>query len=79
VCRLKRELYGLKQAPHAFYTKIDSYLTNLGFIKSEADTNLYHILVEDQLLIIYTSSPEVASSFLELVARGVSMGLKISM
>jgi hypothetical protein len=52
VCRLKRALYGLKQAPHAWYTRIDSYFTGLGFTKSEADANLYHIVVEGKLLII---------------------------
>ena len=41
VCRLKRALYGLKQAPHAWYTRIYSYFTGLGFSKSEADPNLY--------------------------------------
>jgi len=45
-------LYGLKQAPSAWYSKIDSYLTNLGFTKSETDANLYHIVVEGKLLII---------------------------
>ena len=52
VCRLKRALYGLKQAPHAWYTRIDSYFTGLGFTKSEADENLYQIVVEGKLLII---------------------------
>ena len=52
VCRLKRALYGLKQAPRAWYTWIDSYLTGLGFSKSEADPNLYQIVVEGKLLII---------------------------
>jgi len=52
VCLLKRALYGLKQAPFAWYTRIDSYFTGLGFTKSEADVNLYHIVVEDKLLII---------------------------
>ena len=46
VCRLKRVLYGLKQAPRAWYTWIDNYFTGLGFTKSEADANLYQILVE---------------------------------
>ena len=46
VCRLKRALYGLKQAPRAWYTRIDNYFTGLGFTKSEADVNLYHIMVE---------------------------------
>jgi len=52
VCRLKRALYGLKQAPRAWYTWIDSYFTGLGFSKSEADPNLYKIVMEGKLLII---------------------------
>ena len=52
VCQLKRVLYGLKQAPHAWYTRIDSYFTKLGFTKSEVDVNLYHIMVEGKPLII---------------------------
>ena len=52
MCRLKRALYGLKQAPHAWYTRIDSYFTGLGFTKSEAVANLYQILVEGKILII---------------------------
>eukprot|EP00253_Pinus_taeda_P010084 PITA_10084 len=39
VCRLKKALYGLKQEPRAWYTRIDSYFTGLGFSKSEADPN----------------------------------------
>ena len=52
MCRLKRALYGLKQAPHAWYTKINSYFTGLGFTKSEEDVNLYHIVVDGKILII---------------------------
>ena len=52
VCRLKRALYGLKQAPCAWYTRIDIYFTGLGFTKSEADANLYQIVVEGKILII---------------------------
>eukprot|EP00253_Pinus_taeda_P030293 PITA_30293 len=48
VCRLKRALYGLKQAPRAWYLRIDNYFTGLGFSKSEADPNLYQIVVEDR-------------------------------
>ena len=53
VCRLKRALYGLKQAPRAWYIQIDNYLTGLGFTKSEEDANLYQIVVEGKLLIIF--------------------------
>lgn len=52
VCQIKRLLYGLKQRRHASYTRIDSYITRLGLMKSEADANLYHIVVEEKLLII---------------------------
>eukprot|EP00253_Pinus_taeda_P019383 PITA_19383 len=52
VCRLKRALYELKQAPRAWYTRIDNYFTGLGFTKSEADANLYHIMVKGKSLII---------------------------
>ena len=52
MCRLKRALYRLKQAPRAWYTRINSYFTGLGFSKSEADPNLYQIVVEGKLLII---------------------------
>ena len=52
VCRLKRALYGLKKASLAWYTRIDSYFIRFGFTKSEANVNLYHIVVEGKLLII---------------------------
>jgi len=52
MCVDSSELYSLKQAPHAWYAKIDIYLTILGFAKSEADANFYDILAEGKLLII---------------------------
>eukprot|EP00253_Pinus_taeda_P018182 PITA_18182 len=41
-----------KQAPRAWYTRIDNYITRLGFTKSEVDANLYHITVKGKPLII---------------------------
>jgi hypothetical protein len=53
VCRLKKALYGLKQAPRAWYSRIDAYLQQLGFEKSEADPNLYFLVVgEDPLILL---------------------------
>jgi hypothetical protein len=53
VCRLKKALYGMKQAPRAWYSRIDAYLQQLGFEKSEADPNLYYIVVgEDPLILL---------------------------
>ena len=52
VCRLKRALYGLKQAPRAWYEWIDTYLQKMGFVKSEADANLYYLMVGGEILIL---------------------------
>jgi hypothetical protein len=53
VCRLKKALYELKQSPRAWYSRIDAYLKQLGFEKSEADPNLYFIMVgEDPLILL---------------------------
>jgi hypothetical protein len=51
VCRLKKALYGLKQAPRAWYGRIDSSLTRLGFTKSKADSNLYFKVMNDEAVI----------------------------
>jgi hypothetical protein len=45
-------LYGLKQAPRAWYARIDSYLTRLGFSKSYADPNLYYKVLNDTPVIL---------------------------
>lgn len=42
----------IETSTYTWYTKIDSYFTGLGFIKSELDVNLHHIVVEGKLLII---------------------------
>ena len=41
VCKLKKALYGLKQEPRAWYSRIDSYLLENGFEKSEGEPTLY--------------------------------------
>ena len=40
VCKLKKALYGLKQDPRAWYERMDSFVSSLGFTKSKADPNL---------------------------------------
>ena len=52
VCRLKKALYGLKKAPRAWYGRIDGYLQKMGFVKSDADPNLYYLTVENEPLIL---------------------------
>lgn len=41
VCRLQKTLYGLKQSPRAWYSRIDTYLKELGFGSLNADSNVY--------------------------------------
>ena len=41
VYKLKKALYGLKQAPRDWYSRIDSYLINNGFSRSNNETTLY--------------------------------------
>ena len=41
VYMMKKELYGLKQALRAWYSRIDSYLTQNGFHRSESEPTLY--------------------------------------
>jgi len=45
-------LYGLKHAPKAWYSRIYRYLLSMDFTKSEADPNLYFILVGTDPLIL---------------------------
>eukprot|EP00253_Pinus_taeda_P002772 PITA_02772 len=60
---------------------IDSYITGLGFTKSEADVNLYQIVVEGNLLIIVLyvddlilrGDEKVIKSFKENLAREFNM------
>ena len=57
VCRLKKALYGLKQAPRAWYGRIDSFLTSIGFTKSKDYPNLYMKIMDDEpvILLLYVN------------------------
>ena len=50
VCRLQRAIYGLKQAPWDWYSRINNYLREMGFRRSEADHNLYFLSGEVPLI-----------------------------
>jgi hypothetical protein len=48
-------MYVLKQSHRAWYGKIDSFLTSLGFTKSKVDSNLYLKVMNDEpvMLLLY--------------------------
>jgi hypothetical protein len=52
VCKMKKALYGLKQAPKAWYGRIDSFLTSLGFTKSKVYSNLYFKVMKNEHVIL---------------------------
>ena len=52
VCRLNETLYDLKQAPRGWHSRIDTYLQEMGFTKSDADPNLYFIVIGEEPLIL---------------------------
>ena len=68
VCRLKTALYGLKQAPQAWHSRINSYLLLVGFQKSEADPNLYYIVVGGVPLILLLYVDDL------FITRGENLG-----
>ena len=41
VCKLHKSIYGLKQSPRAWYAKLSTVLTELGFTRSNADHSLF--------------------------------------
>ena len=53
VVRLRNALYGLKQGPHLWCRYINAFLLSLGFIQSEADSNMYIRNLGKMLLLLY--------------------------
>jgi hypothetical protein len=47
VCKLHKSLYGLKQSPRAWNQKLDAFLKNIEFTRSDADFSVYVTQVED--------------------------------
>lgn len=49
---LRKALYGLKQAPRAWYSRINEYLSSLGYLRSPNEHTLYVRNVEGELIIV---------------------------
>ena len=49
---MKKALYGLKQAPWAWYSRIDSYLINNGFKRSNNEPTLYVKIGQGKILMV---------------------------
>ncbi|KAK5846698.1 hypothetical protein PVK06_002995 [Gossypium arboreum] len=72
VYKLKKALYGLKQAPRAWYDKVDTYLSMLGFEKSVSESTLYVKKSEGETLLIvslYVDDLLVTGSKDELISE----------
>ena len=52
VCKLKKSLYGLKQSPKKWYKKLDSFMVNQGYTRSEYDHCLYFKRLNDIFIIL---------------------------
>jgi hypothetical protein len=52
VCRLRIALYGLKKEPWAWYSRIDNYLREMGFQRSEVDPHMYVLARKEPLILV---------------------------
>jgi hypothetical protein len=73
VCKLNKAIYGLKQAPRAWYTRLSTFLLELGFHGSLVDTSLFvylhgsiqiYMLVYVDDIIITGTHPNVISDII---------------
>ncbi|KAG9441433.1 hypothetical protein H6P81_017287 [Aristolochia fimbriata] len=70
VCWLHKSLYGLKQCPIAWYQRLTSYLIDLGFVLSKADSSLlvrytstatiFILIYVDDIIITCSSAKDIA-------------------
>ena len=52
MCKLKKALYDLKQSLRTWYSRIDSFLSSLGFTKIKADSILYYKVEDDYPMML---------------------------
>nr|XP_028955049.1 uncharacterized protein LOC114823790 [Malus domestica] len=71
VCKLRKAIYGLKQAPRAWFQRLNTFLMQVGFVQSRADSSMftYHhgstilvfLLYVDDIVLTGNSSPFIQS------------------
>jgi hypothetical protein len=52
VYKLKKSLYGLKQSPRMWYQKFDTYILELGFVRSRDDHCVYSKKVGNHFIYV---------------------------
>jgi hypothetical protein len=52
VYSLKKEPYGIKQAPRAWYSRIDKYLHDHGFVNCSSESAVYKKVIESDFIIL---------------------------
>jgi hypothetical protein len=71
VCRLHKAIYGLKQAPRAWFTRLSTFLLDIGFKASLVDNSLFilisgavqiYMLVYVDDIILTGTNPSVLES-----------------
>jgi hypothetical protein len=74
VCRLNKSLYGLKQAPRAWYSRLATYLTSLGFIEAKSSTSLFILRRGPDMvyLLLYVDDIILTTSSSELLRRTIA-------
>jgi hypothetical protein len=65
VCELKKVLYGLKQSLRLGYSRMDRYLQQQGFMKGNANNNLYIKVNQDSTLLnkVYVDDDRMSQRF----------------
>ncbi|CAM8885335.1 unnamed protein product [Rhodiola kirilowii] len=71
VCKLKKSLYGLKQAPRQWYKKLDGFMHEAKFVRSDADHCCYFKKLDDGYIIplLYVDDMLIAGSSAQEVSK----------
>lgn len=70
VCKLEKAFYGLKQASRAWFEKIASTLSNLGFHQSKCDSSLFMRVISSNVtyMLIYVDDILITGSSSSLIS-----------